>query len=132
MAEQKYVMGLGRRKEAVAQVRLIHGGSGKVTVNDRDLKVYFPLELMQQSVLMPLKATGTDTQFDITVKASGGGVRGQADAVRLGIARALVELNPDFKPVLRKGGLITRDARKRERKKYGKKSARRSPQWAKR
>ena len=127
----RYARGLGRRKEATAEVRLTEG-TGVITVNSRTLENYFPLGTMRQSVFMPLVATGMDKQLDATVKVSGGGIRGQADAVRLGIARALLVRNADFKPVLRKGGLITRDARVRERKKYGKKSARRSPQWAKR
>lgn len=137
MAEEKktigqYLKGLGRRKRSTAQVRLFSGGSGKVTINDRDLKDYFPIDIYQQSVLSPLVATGTEGQFDITVRTVGGGIKGQADAVRLGIARALMEYNPDFRPVLRKSGFLTRDARKKERKKPGLRSARRAPQWSKR
>lgn len=128
----QYVTGLGRRKEATAQVRLFAGGQGKVVVNDRDLKAYFPLEIQQRSVLSPFAATGTEGQFDVTVRVVGGGIQGQAESVRLGIARALVKQNEDFRTVLRKSGFLTRDARKKERKKYGKRGARRSPQWSKR
>ncbi|MBU0646596.1 30S ribosomal protein S9 [Patescibacteria group bacterium] len=128
----KYLPALGRRKEATAQVRLFVNGSGQVIVNDKDLKVYFPSGLQQQSVLSPFAATGTENQFDVTVRVVGGGMHGQADSVRLGIARALVKHNEDFRTTLRQAGFLTRDARKKERKKYGKKSARRSPQWAKR
>ncbi len=139
MAEKKattstapYTPGLGRRKEAVAQVRLFTDGSGKITVNEREMKAYFPVFTLQQSVTAPFTATGTEGKFDVSVKVQGGGIHGQADSVRLGIARALIELNPDYRTALKKLGFLTRDARVRERKKYGKKSARRSPQWAKR
>lgn len=128
----EYIAGLGRRKESTAQVRLFTNGQGQVIVNGKDLKTYFPSEIQQQSVLSPFAATGTDGQFDVTVRVVGGGMHGQADSVRLGIARALVKQNEDFRVTLRKSGFLTRDARKKERKKYGKRSARRSPQWAKR
>ena len=126
-----YEQGLGRRKRAIAQVRLF-AGTGNVIVNGRDLKDYFPLEIMQQSVLSPFVTTGTAGQFDVSARVVGGGVSGQADSVRLGIARALVVTNAELKTILRKAGFLTRDARKKERKKYGHKSARRSPQWSKR
>ncbi len=134
MAESttKYTGGLGRRKEAVALVRLITGGSGKITVNGKDAKVYFPLFTHQQKVHAPFVATGTDGTYDVTVSVKGGGITGQADAVRLGIARALVEISLDYRAVLKKSGYLSRDARVRERKKYGHLSARRSPQWSKR
>lgn len=128
----KYTPGLGRRKEAVAQVRLVHGGTGKFTVNTREMKQYFPVYHLQQAINAPLAAAGAEGTYDISAKVEGGGVHGQADAVRLGIARALVSFNPDLRPTLKTLGLLKRDARVRERKKYGKKSARRSPQWAKR
>jgi small subunit ribosomal protein S9 len=128
----KYVNGLGRRKEASAQVRIVPGGTGKIEVNGRDMKEYFPLFTLQQSVNAPFVATGTESRFDVSVKVSGGGVKGQADAVRLGIARALIDMNPEYRGSLKKLGYLSRDARVRERKKYGHKGARRSPQWAKR
>jgi small subunit ribosomal protein S9 len=128
----KYVNGLGRRKEASAQVQIVPGGTGKIEVNGRDMKEYFPLFTLQQSVNAPFVATGTESRFDVSVKVSGGGVKGQADAVRLGIARALIDMNPEYRGSLKKLGYLSRDARVRERKKYGHKGARRSPQWAKR
>lgn len=131
-AEGKYIHGLGRRKQATAQVRLFQNGTGNIVINERPFKTYFPLFTMQQSVNAPFVATGTEGKFDVKVTVVGGGVHGQADSVKLGIARALVELNPDYRASMKKQGLLTRDARVRERKKYGKKSARRSPQWAKR
>ncbi len=130
-AGTKYTAALGRRKEAVAQVRLM-GGKGEFLVNQRPVKEYFPVFHLQQAVHAPFAAAGLEGKYDVSVKVAGGGVRGQADAVRLGIARALVEINPDLRPVLKKAGFLSRDARVRERKKYGHKSARRSPQWAKR
>lgn len=128
----KYITGLGRRKEATAQVRLFAKGEGRVIINGRELKDYFPVEIHQMSVLLPFTTTGTENQFDVTVRVVGGGIHGQADAVRLGIARALIKQNEELRVTLRKAGLITRDARKKERKKFGKRSARRSPQWSKR
>lgn len=128
----KYINGLGRRKEASAQVRLVPGGTGVITVNGREMKEYFPLFTLQGAVNAPFVATGNENKFDVSVKVSGGGVHGQADAVRLGIARALIDLNPDYRPALKKLGYLSRDARVRERKKYGHTGARRSPQWAKR
>ena len=127
-----YSRGLGRRKEAVAQVRLVHGGSGVVTVNGKSLEQYFPLDITRQRILAPLNTTGTLKTFDVIASVKGGGSTGQADGIRLGIARALVLFNPEFRPALKPLGYLKRDARIRERKKYGKKSARRSPQWAKR
>lgn len=101
-------------------------------VNDREMKDYLPLEIMQQAVMAPLKETGMDNVFDISVHVVGGGIHGQADAIRLGIARALIDFNPEFRATLKKSGFLCRDARVKERKKYGHKSARRSPQWSKR
>jgi len=128
----KYISGLGRRKEAAAQVRIIPGGDGSISINGRDMSSYFPLFTLQQTVIAPFIATGNEKKFDVSVSVVGGGIHGQADAIRLGIARALVELNPEYRPALKKLGFLSRDARVRERKKYGHKSARRSPQWAKR
>lgn len=134
MAETKenQYYGLGRRKEATARVHLIAGGSGKVTVNGKDLGQYFGTDIMRQNVVRPFTAIGMEGKFDVNAATEGGGITGQADAIRLGISRALLDFNPEYRAVLKKSGFLTRDARKRERKKYGKKSARRSPQWAKR
>jgi small subunit ribosomal protein S9 len=131
-AAEKFIMGLGRRKEATAQVRLTLGGTGKILVNGREMQEYFPLFTLQQSVKAPIMATGTEGRFDVSVKVSGGGIHGQADAVRLGIARALLGITPDYRASLKALGYLSRDARVRERKKYGHTGARRSPQWAKR
>ncbi len=127
-----YIKGLGRRKQAVAQVRLYNNGSGKIIVNERELEVHLPVGTLQQTVKSPLVLTGTENMFDIKILVKGGGQSGQADAIRHGISRALVEFNPEFKSVLKKEGMMTRDARVRERKKFGLKSARRAPQFSKR
>ncbi|MBI4592183.1 30S ribosomal protein S9 [Candidatus Uhrbacteria bacterium] len=132
MSETTYIEAIGRRKEAVARVRLHHGGSGTIKINDHELTEYLPLETMQQTVISPLKETGMENVFDITVRVTGGGIHGQADGIRLGIARALVDFNPEFRSTLKKAGFLSRDARVKERKKFGHKSARRSPQWSKR
>lgn len=122
---------LGRRKEAIVQIR-ITPGSGKIQVNNRNLEEYFPHFTWQETVKAPLVATGTEKTFDVAAKACGGGVKGQAGALSLALARALVKENIEFKIPLKKLGLLSRDARVKERKKYGKKKARRSPQWSKR
>lgn len=132
MSESKYIEAIGRRKEAIARVRLHCAGVGSIKINDRDLIEYLPLETMQQAVRAPLKETGMESVFDITVRVSGGGIHGQADGIRLGIARALVDFNPEFRSTLKKAGFLSCDARVKERKKFGHKSARRSPQWSKR
>ncbi|NQV89218.1 MAG: 30S ribosomal protein S9 [Parcubacteria group bacterium] len=134
MTEQvhNYLEAVGRRKRSVARVRLHHSGSGSIMINDRDLSEYFPLETLQQSIMSPLRETGTENVFDITVHTNGGGIHGQADAIRLGISKCLVEFNPEFRTVLKALGFLTTDARKRERKKYGLRGARRAPQWSKR
>lgn len=131
MAE-KYFQANGRRKTAVAQVRLIPGGNGKVTINGKPLAEYLPVPTLQELALSPLKKTGKLETVDITVRAEGGGITGQADATRMGIARALVMYDEALKPAIKESGLLTRDARKKERKKFGKRGARRSPQWRKR
>lgn len=131
MAE-KYIQAIGRRKTAVAQVRLYPGGSGKMTVNNKPYEEFFTTPTLRAAVLRPLKEAGKLTSFDITVKASGGGPTGQSDAVKLGIARALVIFDEELKPSLKAHNLLTRDPRKKERKKFGKHGARRSPQWRKR
>jgi small subunit ribosomal protein S9 len=132
MAEEtKCYLGTGRRKTSVARVRLVRG-SGQVVVNKRELDTYFPLERNRSKVLAPLKATHTLGKFDVRVKVEGGGQTGQADAVMLGVARALRQAVEDSEVALRAGGFLTRDSREVERKKYGRKKARRSFQWSKR
>lgn len=128
----QYIESVGRRKEAVARVRLHHGGSGKILINERELSVYLPVSILQELVRSPFVQTGTETVFDVTVHVAGGGIHGQADAIKLGISRGLLDFNPELRTILKKLGFLSRDARVRERKKYGKKSARRSPQWSKR
>lgn len=123
--------GLGRRKTSVARVCLIPG-TGKITVNTRDLKNYFPNMFLIQNLQQPLVLTNTKDKFNIKVKVIGGGMQGQSGAIRLGIARALVEANPEYKTILKKNKMLTRDSRAKERKKFGKYGARRSPQFTKR
>ena len=132
MTEAAYHEGVGRRKAATARVRLYGGGKGDIVVNDRPLEQYFARGVDQRHLREPLEATATASRFDISVRVRGGGVRGQAGAVRLGIARALVKAEPELQPVLRKGGFLTRDARVKERKKPGLKRARKAPQYTKR
>ena len=131
-ATGKYVYALGRRKRGVAQVRIYLEGSGKIVVNSKPMKDYFPVADLQDAVMVPLKAVGMDATTDVVASAHGGGIRGQADAVKLGIARALLVHNPDFRATLKPLGVMTRDPREKERKKYGLKKARKAPQWAKR
>ena len=122
----------GRRKEAIARVRLVPG-TGKWTINGRDLETYFPNKVHQQLVNEPFVALGAEGKFDVFVRINGGGVSGQAGALRLGIARALNEIDADGnRPTLKKAGFLTRDARVKERKKYGLKKARKAPQYSKR
>jgi len=128
----KYIGAIGRRKSAVAQVRLHHNGTGKIEINARAFENYLPTSILRQTVKAPLVLTGTENMFDIQIVVKGGGQAGQADSIRLGIARALIDFNPEYRAVLKKQGFLTRDARIRERKKFGKLSARRSPQWSKR
>ncbi len=130
--EKSYLYAVGRRKEASARVRLIPGGKGTIVVNAKPLEQYFPVQWHQQAIRNPLIAVGQDVQFDITVKVSGGGVNGQAEAVRHGISRALLLVDPNFRKTLRRAGYLTRDPRAKERKKPGLKRARRAPQWKKR
>jgi small subunit ribosomal protein S9 len=129
MEKQKNTV--GRRKEAVTRVFLSRG-SGAITVNDKDYKVYFPLVYLQNQVELPLKAVEGLDKFDVKVNATGGGIKGQAEATKLGIARALVEVSEEYKPLLKAFGLLTRDPRGVERKKPGKKKARKSYQFSKR
>jgi small subunit ribosomal protein S9 len=121
----------GRRKQAVARVRL-RSGSGKVTINKRELENYFPNATHRMVALEGLRLTSTDEVYDVDVTLDGGGVTGQAGALRLAIARALVELDPELRATLKKAGLLTRDAREKESKKYGLKKARKAPQYSKR
>ena len=122
---------IGRRKEAVARVYLSKG-TGAITVNDKDYKTYFALIYLQNQVEAPLKTIDALDKFDVKVNAAGGGIKGQAEAVKLGIARALCEVNAEFRPALKAAGLLTRDPRAVERKKPGKRKARRSFQFSKR
>lgn len=121
----------GRRKEAVTRV-FITRGSGSIIVNGKDYKTYFPLMYLQNQVELPLKTIESADKFDVTVNATGGGVKGQAEAVKLGIARALLQVNPDYRPQLKEAGLLTRNPRSVERKKPGQKKARKSFQFSKR
>lgn len=125
------VQSTGRRKESVARVRL-YDGTGRLTLNGKPLEQYFPTMAQRMRVLEPLRVAGSEGRYDIEAKLEGGGTTGQADALRLGIARGLIELDPDLRPELKKAGLLTRDSRVVERKKYGLRKARRAPQYTKR
>ena len=131
MTNEAIYMGTGRRKNAVARVRLVPG-TGKVTVNKRDGKEYFGREALLDYAKTPFKVTDTMDHFDVIARINGGGISGQAGALRHGISRALLQVNPDFRPILKKAGFLTRDPRMKERKKYGLKAARRAPQFSKR
>jgi small subunit ribosomal protein S9 len=122
---------VGRRKTSVARVRL-YEGTGKVELNGKALEAYFPVMAQRMRVLEALQAAGTDTTYDVKAKLEGGGTTGQVDALRLGIARAIVEVEPERRLTLKRAGLLTRDARVVERKKYGLRKARRAPQYTKR
>ncbi|MBU4360875.1 30S ribosomal protein S9 [Candidatus Parcubacteria bacterium] len=129
----KFIRSVGRRKSSAARVRLYPKGKGKIEINSRELKEYFPHALLNQKVTAPLVAVGKEKDFDFTIKVVGGGSMGQADACAHGIARALLKFNQeDYKIILRKAGFLTRDPREKERKKPGLKKARRAPQWSKR
>ncbi len=130
--EERFIAAVGRRKTAVARVRLTENGEGRIIVNGKKFEDYFTTYDLRQQVILPLKVTGQETTLDASIKVAGGGIRGQAEAVRHGISRVLIQLNPIFRKSLKKLGFLTRDARKRERKKFGLKSARRAPQWSKR
>ena len=129
MAKVEYTA-VGRRKEAVARVRLVPG-DGKIVINKRELDNYFGLETLKMTVRQPLTITNT-TNFDVLVNVRGGGISGQAGAIRHGISRALCKADPELRAALKKSGLLTRDPRMKERKKYGLKAARRAPQFSKR
>ena len=133
MYESKpYFYGTGRRKSSVARVRLIPGGNGTITINGRDIDDYFGLETLKLIVRQPMELTGTVGKFDIICTVAGGGVTGQAGAIRHGVSRALLLADPNFRAELKKAGFLTRDPRMKERKKYGLKAARRAPQFSKR
>jgi small subunit ribosomal protein S9 len=128
---EKQKNGIGRRKAAVTRVFLTKG-DGKIIVNDKDYKTYFPLVYLQNQVERPFKTIDAVGKFDVKINAMGGGVKGQAEAAMLGIARILIEINPEFRPALKAAGLLKRDPRSVERKKFGHKKARRSYQFSKR
>lgn len=128
---EKQKNAVGRRKEAVTRV-FLSKGEGKITINDKDYKQYFTLVYLQNQVEMPLKTVELSDKYDVKINATGGGIKGQAEAAKLGIARALLEVNADFRPALKAAGLLRRDPRAVERKKPGRKKARRSYQFSKR
>ncbi|MEO4055230.1 30S ribosomal protein S9 [Solibacillus sp. CAU 1738] len=130
MAQVQYI-GTGRRKSSTARVRLVPG-EGKIVINNRDVADYLPYETLLLIINQPLEATETKGSYDVHVNVNGGGFTGQAGAIRHGIARALLQVDPDFRPVLKSAGLLTRDARMKERKKPGLRGARRAPQFSKR
>ncbi|MEK7108475.1 MAG: 30S ribosomal protein S9 [Patescibacteria group bacterium] len=127
-----YHYGLGRRKCAIAQVRVTPKGKGAFTVNGKPMTDYFPTNAWQSRLMEALKAVGMNETADVSARVLGGGVRSQADAVSLGIARALTKMEPELRATLKPHGLLTRDARVKERKKFGLKKARKAPQWSKR
>ena len=124
-------MGTGRRKSSIARVRLVEG-TGKITINGKDIEEFFDLETLKVIVRQPLTVTNTLSKYDVICSVNGGGVSGQAGAIRHGIARALNEANSEYRPVLKANGFLTRDPRMKERKKYGLKKARKAPQFSKR
>ena len=127
-----YFYGTGRRKSSVARVRVYPNGTGAITINGRDIDEYFGLDTLKLIVRQPMELTETIGAFDIVCTVNGGGVTGQAGAIRHGLSRALLQYNEETRPVLKKAGLLTRDPRMKERKKYGLKKARRAPQFSKR
>ena len=131
-SKKPYLYGTGRRKSSVARVHLFTGGTGSITVNDRDIDDYFGLETLKYIVRQPLHTTEMEGKVDISATVKGGGVTGQAGAIRHGIARALLQVDENFRPLLKNAGFLTRDSRMKERKKYGLKAARRAPQFSKR
>lgn len=131
MANAPLTQTTGRRKEAVARA-ILRTGSGKITINDKPIEVYFPTSLQRMVATEALRVANVETAYDITANIHGGGVTGQAGALRMAIARSLVELDPESRPALKKAGLLTRDSRRKETKKYGLKKARKAPQFTKR
>lgn len=130
MAQVQYY-GTGRRKSSVARVRLVPG-NGNVIINGREMAAYLGKKTLEMIVLQPLVLTETESRFDVLVNAGGGGTSGQAGAIRMGIARALLQADPEYRPALKRAGFLRRDPRMKERKKYGLKAARRAPQFSKR
>ena len=131
-SKRQYHYGTGRRKSSVARVRVYENGTGSITINGRDIDEYFGLETLKLLVRQPLVTTDTLGKVDLVVTVAGGGVTGQAGAIRHGVARALLGLNPEYRTALKAAGFLTRDPRMKERKKYGPKAARRAPQFSKR
>ena len=131
-SKKPYLYGTGRRKSSVARVHLFPNGTGSITINGRDIEEYFGLETLKMVVRQPLNTTSTIGKVDVEATVTGGGVTGQAGALRHGIARALLEMDPEFRASLKAAGFLTRDPRMKERKKYGLKAARRAPQFSKR
>ena len=128
---KKYFYGTGRRKEAIARVRIIPG-KGKITINDRTIEEFFGLETLRMIVKQPLVVTNNESKYDVIVKVIGGGYTGQAGAIRHGLSRALLQANEENRAILQTSGFLTRDSREKERKKYGLKKARKAPQFSKR
>lgn len=131
-SKKPYIYGTGRRKSSIARVRLYPNGTGAIKINNRDIDDYFGLETLKLLVRQPFVATETVAKYDVEVSVVGGGVTGQAGAIRHGVSRALLLASADFRPLLKKAGFLTRDPRMKERKKYGLKAARRAPQFSKR
>ena len=131
-SKRKYFYGTGRRKSSVARVRVYENGTGNITINGRDIDNYFGLDTLKMVVRQPLVSTELVGKVDVVVTVCGGGVTGQAGAIRHGISRALLLVNGEFRPTLKAAGFLTRDPRMKERKKYGLKAARRAPQFSKR
>ena len=131
-SKNPYKYGTGRRKSSVARVHLFENGTGSITINGRDIDEYFGLETLKMVVRQPLTTTDLLGKVDVVVTVAGGGVSGQAGAIRHGISRALLEMNPEYRTTLKAEGFLTRDPRMKERKKYGLKAARRAPQFSKR
>ena len=131
-SKKPYLYGTGRRKSSVARVHLFPNGTGSITINGRDIDDYFGLETLKLMVRSPMALTSTEGKFDIVVNVVGGGTSGQAGAIRHGLSRALLQYDPELRPVLKKAGFLTRDPRMKERKKYVLKAARRAPQFSKR
>ena len=131
-SKRPYHYGTGRRKASVARVRVYENGTGSITINGRDIDDYFGLETLKLIVRQPLNTTDTIGKVDVVCTVEGGGVTGQAGAIRHGVSRALLEVNPEFRAQLKAAGFLTRDPRMKERKKYGLKAARRAPQFSKR
>ena len=131
-SKKPYLYGTGRRKSSVARVHLFAGGTGVITINGRDIDEYFGLETLKYIVRQPLNTTDMVSKVDITATVKGGGVTGQAGAIRHGISRALLQVDENYRPMLKDAGFLTRDSRMKERKKYGLKAARRAPQFSKR